>query len=476
MFPHALLATATLLAVLVSGEGGLEQAMVRRQQPNATSIWPYGPFSTRGRDIVNTRGEAMTFAGVSWPLSGNMLPPGGNKPKLTLSTTGETMIPEGLEYASADSILAQVASVGFNFVRMPYAVQMIDEIYARNGTDVPLERALVTSLGPANGTRILDAVLANNPIWTRSTPRLKIWTDIARLAARRNILIHPDARVGKAGPCCSHTDGNAWFQDMNLPVSNWTRALSYVANWARNHTNVVSMSIISSPRESYLRPELEYNWKTFVGNMTLGASAIHTANPDILITWTGLQFGEDLSALTAGKNLLTAPCYRCRAIRDALRRPPEVFSLPSSPFSNKVVYELNLRSDSENLDTGSCRIIETELYRNGFNALGIPRPAGCNVTADCTAASSLTPVILSEFGHAQDESLATDILQNCIRDFTTRNNVSWATWSLAGKWRGRPGEDTTGLLNASWSGWRYSEGVEKWWKPWVADMRVLRPS
>lgn len=65
-----------------------------------SSVWPYGPFSTKGRDIVNARGEAITWAGVNWPMS------------------GETMIPEGLEWASADQILDDVASVGFNFIRM----------------------------------------------------------------------------------------------------------------------------------------------------------------------------------------------------------------------------------------------------------------------------------------------------------------------------------------------------------------------
>jgi len=77
------------------------RAMVktRRQQQNATS-WPYGPLRTRGRDIVNTRGDVITFAGVNWPLN------------------EETMIPEGIEHATADDILAHVVSVGFNFIRM----------------------------------------------------------------------------------------------------------------------------------------------------------------------------------------------------------------------------------------------------------------------------------------------------------------------------------------------------------------------
>jgi len=357
---------------------------------------------------------------------------------------------------------------------------MIDEIYDRGGDDIPLELALISALGFANGTRTTNAILAHNPLWTRSTPRFKIWTDIARLAARKNILIHPDTHVGKAQSCCSHTDGNAWFDDVNFPVANWKRGLAYVANWAKNHTNIVSMSLRNAPRESYLRPGLEYNWPTFVGNMTAGADAIHAANPDLLITWSGLQFGQDLSALTSNnKNLLAAPCYKCTAIRDAYRQPPRYFSLGNQTWADKIVWELSLYSESEDLDTGSCRIIEAGLYRNGFNALGIPPPAACNVTSDCPAASRLTPVILGEFGHAQDGTLETDVVQGCLQEFTKRYGVSWAMWSLAGSWRVKDGmqgvEDSWGLMNGNWSGWRYEKGIEGVWKPWVKAMGVSKP-
>ena len=71
-----------------------------KRPANESVEWPYGPFKTKGRDIVNTHGEVITWAGVNWPMS------------------GETMVPEGLEWASVDKILDDVASVGWNFVRM----------------------------------------------------------------------------------------------------------------------------------------------------------------------------------------------------------------------------------------------------------------------------------------------------------------------------------------------------------------------
>ena len=42
---------------------------------------------------------------------------------------------------------------------------------------------------------------------------------------------------------------------------------------------------------------LGYDWVTLVGNYTSATDAIHSANPDILVTWSGLQYDQDVSAL-----------------------------------------------------------------------------------------------------------------------------------------------------------------------------------
>ncbi|GAP85601.2 putative glycoside hydrolase family 5 protein [Rosellinia necatrix] len=423
--------------------------------------WPYAPFSTKGRDIVNNRGEAVTWAGVNWPMS------------------GESMIPEGLEWKSAGDILDDVASVGFNYIRMGYAIQMIDEIYERGGRDVPMIEALTAALGARNGTRVARAIVARNPGWTVRTTRFELWSDIARAASARGLFVQPDVHVGRAQWCCSHTDGNAWFDDVAFPAGAWRRGLAHVAAWARQHPNVVSMSLRNELRESWNRTDLYYNWATLVGNMTAGADAIHAAHPGLLITWSGMQYGQDLSALTAGANILTAPCYRCTAIRDARRRDPVVFDAAAHPWADKLVWELHLYGGSEDLDTGDCDVIEAGLYRNGFNALGIaPNAAGCAVTGDCPPASRLAPVIFSEFGHAQDASLHGDLLQDCIRAFTIRHRVSWMMWSLAGSYRIRQGTqglvDTWGLTSADWSSWNDPATIEGYWKPWVQSMNVTR--
>ncbi|KAF1929770.1 glycoside hydrolase family 5 protein [Didymella exigua CBS 183.55] len=427
-----------------------------RRQSNGTNF--HGPYSTQGRDIVDNRGEKITWAGVNWPMS------------------GETMIPEGLEWASVDEILDDIKSVGWNYIRMGYAIEMVDQIYDRNGTDVGLEVALIHALGYVNGTKVTNEIISKNPGWTSQTTRFEIWSDIASVAEQKGIFISPDVHVGKAQWCCSHIDGNSWFDDLNFNATHWRRGISYVANWAKQHPNIVSMSLRNELRESWNVTNLYYNWDTMVGNMTAGADAIHEANPDVLILWSGMQYAQDLSALTSGKNYLTAPCYKCTAVRDAARREPKVFNLADHAWSDKLVWELHLYRMSEDVDTGNCDIIKAGLYRNGMNALGIEAPAACNITNDCPKAVTETPVIISEFGTAQDVTIFNDTLQNCLREYTVDNKISWMMWSVAGSYRIRSGQqgfvDTWGLTTPDWTAWQYVKGVEEFWKPWTAAMNV----
>ncbi|ROV86942.1 hypothetical protein VMCG_10766 [Cytospora schulzeri] len=373
-----------------------------------------------------------------------------------------------------------------------YAFEMVDQIYDRGGQDVPLEVSMIIALGLENGTKVTKEIVKHNPIWTSETTRFEIWDHITKAAYSRGLYIHPDLHIGKAQWCCSHEDGNSWFDDVidMIPIltvpaefntSNWHRALAYVASWAKTHPNVVSISLRNELRESWNDKNLYYNWQTLVGNMSAGADTIHNVNPDLLITWSGMQFDQDLSALTSGDNLLTAPCYKCTAIVDRLRRNPAYFDMESYRWGKeKLVWELHLYNTSEDVDTGTCDIIRAGLYRNGFNALGIPPPdVGCNLTDDCPYASRLTPVILSEFGQTpEDPTIHQNELLNCIRNFTTEYGVSWMMWSLAGYFRIRQGVqgfvDPKGMLNATWNGWHDPSIVESWWKPWTKAMNVTK--
>jgi DhnA family fructose-bisphosphate aldolase class Ia len=84
------------------------------------------------------------------------------------------MLPEGLQYQSIASIVSKMKSIGMNAIRLTYAIQMIDEIYENDGSDVSIQTAFTKALGAANGAKVLKQVLTNNPAFNASTTRLEV--------------------------------------------------------------------------------------------------------------------------------------------------------------------------------------------------------------------------------------------------------------------------------------------------------------
>lgn len=84
------------------------------------------------------------------------------------------MIPEGLQYQSIETIVAKVKSLGMNAIRLTYAIEMIDQIYDHNGSDILLEKAFIDALGQRNGSEAYQAVVTQNPSFGPQTTRLQV--------------------------------------------------------------------------------------------------------------------------------------------------------------------------------------------------------------------------------------------------------------------------------------------------------------
>ena len=46
---------------------GFANALPSPHLQSRQSGWPNAPFTTKGRDIVNSQGDVITYAGVNWP-------------------------------------------------------------------------------------------------------------------------------------------------------------------------------------------------------------------------------------------------------------------------------------------------------------------------------------------------------------------------------------------------------------------------
>lgn len=126
---------------------------------SSLAAWPNGPLVTSGRWITDSAGNTVTYAGVNWPGA------------------ADTMLPEGLQYQSIESIVSKIKGIGINSIRLTYAIEMIDQIQDNGGTDIPIKTAFTNALGQDDGTAIYNKVISNNPTFSTSTTRLQVSLD-----------------------------------------------------------------------------------------------------------------------------------------------------------------------------------------------------------------------------------------------------------------------------------------------------------
>jgi hypothetical protein len=110
------------------------------------------PLSTASSMLIDANGARVTYAGVNWP--GHL----------------DAMIPEGLQYRSAEQIIRSIKDLGMNVVRLTYATEMIDELLAGR-SDV--KAGLVRALGQANGSEIWRRIADRNH-WPDKMTRFQV--------------------------------------------------------------------------------------------------------------------------------------------------------------------------------------------------------------------------------------------------------------------------------------------------------------
>lgn len=168
------------------------------------------PLSTEGRDIVDANGDVFHYMSTNWP---------GHQ---------EIMIPEGLQHSSVEDIVSWFPKLGLNSVRLPFAIELVDD-YLANATDQTLEKSVLNAIPGTNGTDVLSSILEKNPQFTKDTTRLEVWDAVGKELSRQGVIIHLDNHVSKAFWCCGDNDGNGWFGERFFDVENWKRGLAFMA-------------------------------------------------------------------------------------------------------------------------------------------------------------------------------------------------------------------------------------------------------
>ncbi|KAK9346241.1 glycoside hydrolase superfamily [Lipomyces starkeyi] len=371
------------------------------------------PLYSSERWILDSQGEPITYVGINWPGS------------------ADVMIPEGLQYQSIEYIVDKIVDMGLNVVRLTFAIEMIDDIY-ETGNDVTLQDAFIKALGPESGITTLNAVIQNNPQFSANTTRLQVYDAIAKEIAMKDIFLHLDNHISKGQWCCS-IDGNGWFNDTYFNVNNWIRGLSYMADHGKNNwPTFSSIGLRNEPRyPANPRIAYPYTWSTWAANMTSAAKAVHTANQDILIFFSGKHYGVSLTSVIFG------------GVIDPTTGV--TFDVTEYDYYHKMVFELHTYST-----VFRCSWFWSYLYRRGFGALNVSD----------TSVFNRLPVVLTEWGHKQGDSSSKyrGLYHTCLHSFAAEWKFGWMLWTISGSYYIRSGtqdmEDTWGILDKEWADYR----------------------
>jgi endoglucanase len=196
------------------------------------------------------------------------------------------------------------------------------------------------------------------------------------------------------------------------------------------------------------------DWYTWYVHMTAAANAVHKADPDALIFFSGLSFDTFIDPIPLGKTL-NGTAGKATANKTA-RFVPDDF-----PWKDKIVLEIHKYDFEATQD--NCDTFISKWYNKGFQALDASNPA----------TKYLFPMVISEWGFIQNGTYFDQTTYNkCLIEMVKKWQVSWQHWELSGSFylQTRPGrvpqetiqdlDEAWGLLNHNWTAVRSPVTVE----------------
>jgi len=251
------------------------------------------PLRTSGRYIVDSVGKPVKLVGVNW-IGAHM----------------EQLVNNGLHTTTAKTIAARILRMGFNSVRLGYALNMTDN---SNGVFPPVPDPKLVAGDPS---------LAN-------LNALEVFDSCVQDLTDANLLVVVNVHMSDARWCCSVDDNNAlWFNDVYSEES-WLESLRFLAARYRHNPRVIGFDIRNEPRidvihrrvavwgvwapaASVLSPLVAFeDWRVGAGK---GAVATWTGNQDALVIVEGVWFAMRLESVMSRPMKLAQSCLFSRVV------------------------------------------------------------------------------------------------------------------------------------------------------------------
>ena len=331
-----------------------------------------GFLSTKGRSIVDASGNPFRICGVSW-----------------FGFETDTMVAHGLWQRNLREMAAQIRSLGFNTLRIPFSQEM---------------------LGPEARTRSID--FTRNPDLEGRTP-LECLDAVIAACGASGLRVILDCHSAKAG---GYKEQDLWYLpgDKGWTEKRWIEDWVTLAKRYAGNPTVIGADLFNEPKRTASWGEAipATDWNSAAERC---ANAIHAVNPDWLILVQGVSQYKG-EATWWGGNLAGA------------EKNPLVLARP-----NKLIY--------------SPHDYPASVHRQAwFDSPGYPG----NLTSvwdgfwGYLAQSQTAPVVLGEFG----SRLETDSDRAWLRalvGYLRKNDIGWIWWS----WNPNSG-DTGGILRDDW--------------------------
>jgi hypothetical protein len=251
------------------------------------------PLRTRGRYIIDSAGKPVKLVGINW-IGAHM----------------EQLVNNGLHLTTAKKIAARILRMGFNSVRLGYALNVTDH---SSGVFTPVpDPSLVAG----------DPSLAN-------LSALEVFDACVEALTDANLLVIVNVHMSDARWCCSVDDNNGlWFNDVYSEEA-WLESLRFLAARYRGNPRVIGYDIRNEPRIDVIHRSVAVwgvwapaaravapllaleDWRVGAGK---GAVATWTGNQDALVIVEGVWFAMRLNNVLSRPMKLAQSCLFSRVV------------------------------------------------------------------------------------------------------------------------------------------------------------------
>lgn len=234
----------------------------------AQAIQP--PLHTQKYQIVDAKNRPIQLKSVNW-----------------YGFDEKEYVPGGLDHAPLSEIVAQIQSMGFNSVRLPWANEMLEQ----------------DPVVPAY------AVVANPQL--KNKRAMEVMDAVIFALAKAHIMVILDDHVSRADWCCDDGDGNGLWANAEYPEEKWIADWKTIVQRYRNEPYVVGADLRNELRSgaAWGGSDPAKDWHAAAER---GGNAILSQNPNLLIMVEGPGYStnfRDVSVLPLRLNVANRLVY-----------------------------------------------------------------------------------------------------------------------------------------------------------------------